>query len=76
MSVIKKSKDHLCCVEENYWQHLGFALHIAWVMLGGAVLAVLHALCPAVFQTSASERIFTLAEEIKERRNRKCQAPE
>lgn len=70
MALFNKCKDHLDSVHESYFEHMGFALYIAWMMLSGAVLAVTHALCPAVFQRSASVRIFKLADLIRERQAR------
>lgn len=68
--MLQKSKTHLHEVKESYWQHLGFAFHIAGVMISGGVLAILHALVPAIFQCSASERIFKLADEMRARKAR------
>ena len=68
--MLGKSKAHLQDVKETYWQHLGFALYIAWMMISGGILALLHALIPAVFQCSASARIFRLADEMRARKGR------
>lgn len=76
MIILKKSKDHLCSVQESYCEHFGFALYIAVMMFYGGLLAIAHALCPAVFQTSASRIIFFLSEKIQERRNRGGMKPE
>jgi hypothetical protein len=68
--MLKKTKKHLDEVHETYWQHMRFALHMAGTMMMGAVLAVLHALLPAIFQCSASERIFKLADEMRARKDK------
>ena len=68
--MLEKTKKHLKDVEESYWEHMGFALHIAGVMMGGAMFAFLHALIPAVFQCSASERVFRLADEMRARKDK------
>lgn len=68
--MLRKSKTHLEDVQETYWQHLRFAMHIAALMICGGVLAFFHALLPAVFQTSASERIFKLADEMRARKDK------
>ncbi len=68
--MLRKSKAHLEDVHESYGQHLRFAMHIAALMIGGGVLAFFHALFPALFQTSASERIFKLADEMRARKDK------
>ena len=72
--MLKKSRAHLDEVKETYFQHMGFALGTAWSMISGGVLLVLHALCPAFFQRSASTRILSLAMKIRARRHKS--APE
>lgn len=67
--MLHKSKEHLEGVHENYLQHMGFALRIAATLITAAVLLILHALIPAIFQCSASQRIFKLADEIRARQN-------
>lgn len=68
--VVEKSKDHLCHVQETYWQHMSFALYAVWIMLSAATLLMIHLIIPAWFQTSASTRILRLADEMKARSDR------
>ena len=55
--MIKKSKDHLNLVNENYFQHMLVALKVSFKMFYGSLLALIHGLIPGVFQTSASNKI-------------------
>lgn len=67
--MLHKSKEHLEGVHESYLQHMGFALRVSATLFMAAVLLFLHALIPAIFQCSASSRIFKLADEIRVRQN-------
>lgn len=67
--MLHKSKEHLEGVHENYLKHMGFALRVAATLITAAVLLILHALIPAIFQCSASQRIFKLADKIRARQN-------
>ena len=62
--MIKKSKDHLSSVNENYFEHMLVALKVSFKMLYGSLLALIHGLIPGVFQTSASNKIKELYEFI------------
>ena len=67
--MLKKSKEHLDHVNETYWQHLGFAVRMAVILQCSAIVALLHALIPGIFQTSVSTRICRLADEMRARKN-------
>lgn len=67
--MLHKSKEHLDKVDEGYIQHMGFALRVSATLITAGVLLFLHALIPAVFQCSASQRIFKLADQILARQN-------
>ena len=67
--MLQESKKHLHSVHENYFQHMAFALRVSFVLVTAAVLLLLHAFLPAIFQCSASKRIFKLADEIRARQN-------
>lgn len=45
---------------QGYVQHLRFAWHVAGVMAGGALAALLHGVLPCILQTTAGDRIRTL----------------
>lgn len=65
--MIKKCKDHLECVEESYFQHMCHALSYGGRMIFGGLGAVLHALIPALCQTTASSVTAKLHEELQAR---------
>ena len=47
--MIKKSKDHLSSVNENYFEHMLVALKVSFKMLYGSLLALIHGLIPGIF---------------------------
>ena len=55
--MIKKSKEHLVSANETYMQHFKFAIKVSFGMIVSGFLALIHAICPAVFQNSASNKI-------------------
>ena len=65
--MIKKSKEHLDLVNETYIQHLKVAFNVSSLMIAGGFQAIIHAICPAIFQTSASDKIKKLHEKISKR---------
>ena len=66
--MIKKSKDHLNSVNENYFEHMGIALSVGFKMLLGGFVALIHGIIPGVFQTDASSKIKELYEFINKKR--------
>ena len=62
--MIKKSKQHLKSVNENYLQHMLVGFKVSYNMLYGSLLALIHGLIPGLFQTSASNKIKELYEFI------------
>jgi len=66
--MIRKSKDHLSSVNENYFEHMLVALKVSFKMFYGSLLALIHALIPGAFQTSASNKIKELYEFINKPR--------
>tara|TARA_B110000008_G_C16903070_1_gene537602 strand:- start:484 stop:690 length:207 start_codon:yes stop_codon:yes gene_type:complete len=55
--MIKKTQEHLNKANENYFEHMGVALNIAFQLLVGAIMAFVHAVIPSLFTTSASNKI-------------------
>ncbi len=49
--------DHPHAVGESYTQHAGFALRFAGQLAMAAGAAAVHAVCPALFDHSASARV-------------------
>ncbi|MDC0416934.1 DUF6356 family protein [Candidatus Pelagibacter sp.] len=66
--MIKKSKQHLKSVNENYLEHMLVAIKVSYNMLYGSLLALIHGLIPGLFQTSASNKIKELYEFINKKR--------
>ena len=66
--MIKKSKQHLRSVNENYFEHMLIALKVSSNMFYGSLLALIHGLIPGLFQTSASSKIKKLYEFINKER--------
>ena len=66
--MIKKSKQHLKSVNENYLEHMNVAFKVSYNMLYGGLLALIHGLIPGLFQTSASNKIKELYEFINKKR--------
>ena len=55
--MIFKSKQHLKAVNESYAEHFWIAAKIGFIMIVYGLMAILHAIIPAYFQTSASHKI-------------------
>ena len=55
--MIFKSKQHLKTVNESYTEHFLIATKISLIMIVYGLMAILHAIIPAYFQTSASNKI-------------------
>ena len=55
--MIFKSKQHLKAVNESYTEHFLIAAKIGLIMVIYGLMAILHAIIPAYFQTSASNKI-------------------
>jgi len=66
--MIKKSKQHLKSVNENYLEHMNFAFKVSYNMLYGSLFALIHGLIPGLFQNSASIKIKELYEFINKKR--------
>ena len=66
--MIKKSKQHLNSVNENYLEHMLVAFKVSYNMLCGGLLALIHGLIPGLFENSASIKIKELYEFINKKR--------
>jgi len=67
--MIKKSKHHLNSVnEKDIEEHMLIAFKVSYNMFYGSLLALIHALIPGLFQTSASNKIKELYEFINKER--------
>ena len=66
--MIKKSRQHLKSVNENFLEHILVALKVSYNMFCGSLLALIHGLIPGLFQISASIKIKELYEFINKKR--------
>ena len=66
--------DHPREVEEGYFEHLGVAGRFGLTMIGGGLLALVHAVFPAFCATSASKTIGKLHHTLVEKRGAKRDA--
>ncbi len=59
--MIEKSKKHLSIVSESYVGHMAFAFKYGGNCFIAGIMAIIHGICPALFETAASERVARLA---------------
>lgn len=69
-NLLQRCRAHLDRVQENYFQHLVFAIKISMRVLKIALFLAIHALIPGVFQTRGSDEICALSKIIQSRRTR------
>lgn len=67
--MLDKCQKHLSSVHESYFQHLTVALCFGVQMVGAGLAAIVHALCPALFERTASNTIIKLHGEMMARKN-------
>jgi hypothetical protein len=65
--MLKKIRDHLEGVQESYFQHMFHAFGYGARMILGGLCALIHAICPAIFQTTASGTVAELHSELQAR---------
>jgi len=63
--MIAKSCAHLRSVDETYWEHQFIAFRYGFICLQAALAAFIHALVPALFETTASDKVMQLAQRRK-----------
>ena len=59
--------EHPASVGETYTEHMAVALGYGARLLGAGCAAMVHAIVPALFQTTASDAIGTMHAEIENR---------
>lgn len=62
--MLRHFTQHPADAGQSYIQHMGFALRVAGLLGWAALAAIIHALLPFVFQTTASRIIAGLHAEI------------
>ncbi len=60
-------KEHPASVGETYLEHMAFAATFAATLFGAAMAAFIHAIIPALFETTASRMIRDLYHRIENR---------
>lgn len=58
---------HPNAIGETYWDHLTFALRFGSRLILAGSACCLHAICPALFQTTASIELRRLQDELARR---------
>jgi len=66
-SLIASSREHLKQAGQSYFEHLGFALLVAGLLLSAAVACFIDALLPGTCRTSASQLVALLTRLFSER---------
>lgn len=66
---------HPRSVDESYLVHAGVALGISFRLFGAALAALVHAVIPCLFVTTASSAIKSLNLEMTARANRRSAGP-
>ena len=67
MNFYKKSKEHIVDADETYFQHMSVAQNISFQLFKASMMAFIHSLIPALFQTSASKKIINLHNYLEEK---------
>jgi len=71
MNLFKKSKKHCTDANETYFQHMSVAQKISFDLLKASIMAFIHSLIPAFFQTNASKKIISLNNYLEEKKRLK-----
>ena len=66
--MIKKSREHLKSVNENYLEHILVAFKVSYKMFCGSLFALIHGLISGLFQNNARIKIKELYEFINKKR--------
>ena len=66
--MIKKSRQHLKLVNENYLEHILVAFKVSYNMFSESLFALIHGLIPGLFENSESIKIKELYELINEKK--------
>lgn len=62
--VLRHFTQHPASAGQSYVEHLGFAVRVGGLLLWAGLAAIIHAVLPFVFQTTASKIIASLHAEI------------
>lgn len=64
---VRGFQSHPASVNESYFGHMRFALGFAGTLFAAGGAALIHAIIPPLFETTASDRIKTLHAKIIDR---------
>jgi hypothetical protein len=67
-TVAKFFMDHPAAVGESYFKHMKFALRFSGRLFRASLAAFAHGFVPGVCETTASEAVFAMNDEIRARR--------
>lgn len=67
---VRAFRDHPASVGETYFGHMGFALRFAGLLFAAGSAALVHAILPPFFETTASRILCGLHAEIERRHAR------
>ena len=67
-TVSKLFMAHPAAVGESYFEHMTFALRFSGRLFRAGFAAFAHGFVPAVCETTASEAVFAMSDEIRTRR--------
>ena len=67
LQFLKGFVDHPASVDETYWEHARFAIGFSVTLFLAAGAALIHALVPPLFETTASRIICGLHTRLKAR---------
>ena len=59
--------DHPASVNETYFQHMRFAGGFAMTLVGAGLAALIHALIPPLFESTASRMVHRLHDRLVQR---------
>ncbi|MBT36192.1 MAG: capsule biosynthesis protein [Rickettsiales bacterium] len=68
MNLLEDSKKHCSDAKENYLQHMAVAQKISFELLKASLMAFVHSIIPAIFQTNASKKIIDLNKYLEEKK--------
>ena len=66
-SILSAFRDHPASVDETYPEHMAFALRFGARLFCAGAAAFIHALIPALFETTASDTVRAMHAEIEGR---------
>ena len=67
MQFIAKFRTHPASVGETYFTHMAFALRFAVLLIAAGFAALIHALIPPLFESTAGRIVRSLADEMAAR---------